>query len=784
MGYNTSMRFKGEVRWSEPEEQALYREAEECLIGRYLHYSREVERLRESWMAIDHLIANSIQQAGWDNPPDREPFFGRIDISFDREFAESRYIGYSGIDVADTRILDWRTPLAEVYYSGAGVGKVCSYEAPRGVLQVRLTLRRRFKNVAQIISTEHESLPFYGDVQKDAEQLFADYLEEMLARYTDGLMRDIVRTIDEEQNEAIRTDKPCIVVVGRPGTGKTSVALHRIAYLNYKRQQESRGGRRTSHFAYISPTVRLCAYTSGVFRNIPDTFPEYWSVDSFMTEIIKSYYRHFSSRRLPSIQAGITIGMTCQDYTQAESALPGIQQLHSSPLIGELAYLLKLSAFLQIKTIVQTTGRERLEKFAGVVERISNRLRYVRNELTLREGEPNVNPCIKAAEASIDRFSSILRFCKTILSITSGVHNTTVDLSGVEASSLLCQGRLFHEFEKAFNTLRKKSPFWWEVNREFVSYDDQLRDYIPSLQKVLETLDPIQLFRKAWSDPQVRNFVQRKFGKDALSYLQALSERPVNEVFHDEKPLLCLFMHSVFKMDKTPLDKYAAIAIDEVQNLPYSLLLCIRRMAPQGCDIILMADPDQRTSLLGSDTAQVARLFGTTEYRLTRVYRSNPHILNAARALLNTQEPIVLVRREGLKPELYESPDENLATLAKHLLDTKGYTNVAIITKCLEDAKALGQRINLPVVSEDKAEILRDAFIIPLSLCAGLEFDAVIVWNAADEQYAPDSEADKRKLYVASTRAMHQLIFHKHLKTPSTLVDALIGRQLVVPASL
>jgi DNA helicase-2/ATP-dependent DNA helicase PcrA len=782
MGYNTSMRFKGEVRWLEPEEQALYREAKKCLNERYQRYSREVKRLRKSWMAIDHLTADSIQQAGWDNPPDGEPFFGRIDISFDREVAESRYIGYSGIDVADSRILDWRTPLAEVYYSGAGVGKVSSYEAPRGVLQVRLTLRRRFKNVAQIISTEHESLPFYGDVQQDAEQLFADYLEEMLARYTDGLMRDIVRTIDEEQNEAIRTDKPCIVVVGRPGTGKTSVALHRIAYLNYKRQQESRGGRRTSHFAYISPTVRLCTYTSGVFRNIPDTFPEYWSVDSLMTEIIKAHHRHFSSRRLPSIQAGITIGIGCQDYMQAESALQGVQQLHSSPLIGELVYLLKLSAFLRVKTIVETTGRERFEEFSRAVESINTHLGSIRNRLTLRKDEPNVNPCIKAAEASIDRLSSILRFCKTILSITSGVHNTTIDLSGVEASSLLCQGKLLREFAQTFNTLREKYPFW-EVTREDVSYDDQLRDYIPSLQKILETLNPVQLFRKVWSDPQVWNFVQQKFGEDALSYLQALAERPINEVFHDEKPLLCLFMHSVFKMDQTPLDKYAAIAIDEVQNLPYSLLLCIRRMAPQGCDIILMADPDQRTSLLGSDTAQVARLFGTTEYRLTRVYRSNPHILIAARALLNTQEPIVLVRREGLKPELYESPDENLATLAKHLLDTKGYTNVAIITKCLEDAKALGQRVNLPVVSEDKAEILRGAFIIPLSLCAGLEFDAVIVWNAADEQYAPDSEEDKRKLYVASTRAMHQLIFHKYPNTPSTLVDALVSRQLVVQAS-
>ena len=77
-----------------------------------------------------------------------------------------------------------------------------------------------------------------------------------------------------------------------------------------------------------------------------------------------------------------------------------------------------------------------------------------------------------------------------------------------------------------------------------------------------------------------------------------------------------------------------------------------------------------------------------------------------------------------------------------------------------------------------------EALSLSRSVCAGLEFDAVIVWNAADEQYAPDSEADKRKLYVASTRAMHQLIFHKHPKTPSTLVDALVGRQLVVQASV
>ena len=101
----------------------------------------------------------------------------------------------------------------------------------------------------------------------------------------------------------------------------------------------------------------------------------------------------------------------------------------------------------------------------------------------------------------------------------------------------------------------------------------------------------------------------------------------------------------------------------------------------------------------------------------------------------------------------------------------------------MEDAKALGQRIDRPVISEDKPEVLRGAFIIPLSLCAGLEFDAVIIWNAINEQYAPDSEADKRKLYVASTRAMHQLIFHKYPNTPSTLVDALVSRQLVVQAS-
>ena len=766
------MRFKGNVRWEEAEEQALYREARKCLNNRYQHYSREVRRLRRSWMTIDHLIADSIEQSGWNTMPDGEAFFGRVDVSFDGVEVVSRYIGYSGIDVADTHILDWRTPLAEVYYSGAKVGNV-SYKAPRGVVQVQLTLRRRFKNAAQIVSAEYELLPFYDDVVTDAGHLFVNYLEEMLARHTDGLMRDIVRTIDEEQNEAIRTDSPCIMVVGKPGTGKTSVALHRIAYLNYKRQHESRGRYRVPHFAYISPTVRLCVYTSGVFRNIPDTFPEYWSVDSLMNEIIKAHYRHFQRRKSLAIQERLGY----EEGMHAGNALQGVKQLHTSPLIGQLVDLLKFSAFTQVAAIAETIGREKMEEFTQSVERIHTNLSFIRNRLTLREGESGVKPCIKDAEACIASLSSILGLCKTILRITERLHDDTIDLSGVEASNLLCRGRLFSEFRKSLEALRKKYPFW-EVTREDVSYDAQLRDYLPSLQKILETIAPIQLFRKAWRDPQVRSFVERNLGEELLPYLQALAQRPADEISYDEKPLLCLFLNSVFRVNSTPLDKYDAIAIDEVQNLPYSLLLCIHQLAPRGCNIILMADPDQRTSLLGSDATHVAKLFNATKYRLTRVYRSNPHILNTARALLNTQEPIRLMRREGLKPELRELPDEEIANLAQHTLDAHGYTNVAIITRHLEDAKLLGQRLNLRVIDEDKPEILAGVFVVPLSLCAGLEFDAVIVWNASDEQYTHDSEEDRRKLYVASTRAMHQLIFHKYPNAPSTLVDALIRRNL------
>jgi len=779
------MRFKGEVRWLEPEEQALYREAKKCLNERYQRYSREVKRLRKSWMAADHLLADSIEQAGWNTPPDREPFFGRVDVSFDGATVESRYVGSSDIDVADTRIIDWRTPLAEVYYSAASMGYV-SYPAPGGTVSIKLTLRRRFRNVAQIISTEHESLPFYGDVQQDAEQLFADYLEEMLARYSDGMMRDIVRTIDEEQNEAIRTDKPCIVVVGRPGTGKTSVALHRIAYLNYKRQQESRGGRRTSHFAYISPTVRLCAYTSGVFWNIPDTSPEYWSADSLMDEIIKTHYSHFLYRRLPSIED--RLGYEERMLQEREQLSKAIHLFHTEEPQSALLNVFMEGTTNQIEDIIHKNKEiiEITEDFVKSLEKLIERLQeFLQKEQLNSQERKDVESLIRIVRKCKDRIYPLMIFLDKAKTLP-------IELDEIKLCYRLISARAVSDLKKS---LKKLAESLENQGRKYLSLRDvssdmpntnQIHDsvYWKQLRQILNSLEPLQLFRKAWRDSQVMSFVQRQLGTEALTYLQALAERPINEVFHDEKPLLCLFMHSVFKMDQTPLDKYAAIAIDEVQNLPYSLLLCIRRMAPQGCDIILMADPDQRTSLLGSDTAQVARLFETTEYRLTRVYRSNPHILNAARALLNTQEPIVLVRREGLKPELYESPDENLAKLAKHLLDTKSYTNVAIITKCLEDAKALGQRVNLPVVSEDKAEILRGAFIIPLSLCAGLEFDAVIVWNAADEQYAPDSEADKRKLYVASTRAMHQLIFHKHPKTPSKLVDALIGRQLVVPASL
>ncbi|GBC89955.1 MAG: hypothetical protein KatS3mg021_2622 [Fimbriimonadales bacterium] len=777
------MRFKGKVRWLEKEEQELYRIAMDYFRSRARAYSSRIRELQRSWLAIDHLLAKTIRESGWHNIPE-VAFFGRIDISFDGFEVESRYIGYAGADIEDTRILDWRTPLADVYYSAYGVGRV-SYIADGKVKEVELTLRRKFREhgrTISIISTEHAPLPFYsvprelpGEVDIKPRKGFSDYLDELLSRTSDALMRDIVKTIDAEQNRAIRTDSRALLVRGGPGTGKTAVALHRIAYLNYQHQNQ-KPRRAGLQLAYISPTQRLGVYTSGVFRSIPDSIPHFFSIDELMDHYIRMHAQWLPKREQNRIRLESRLQFEERMLSASNDLKRAFQQLNSSDMVGRLVYRLQEVAIERIRNEI---GAERIQNLLTDLGEARNQLANLRKELSPYDNSRGVKGILDIVKTVCEHMDNALQLLEELTALTKEQMAQWLSKESVSSLSELTENRIFKEIDNRLNHLVWELPALRELPRLNRSASEIISKYSAELRKVLDMLNPFWLFRSALEVPQIIEFVEQKVGKNAKQILKSF-HRDDYEIAYGAKPLVCLFLQSLCSTQESLLSGHAVITIDEAQNLPYSALLFIRRLTGTSSYITVIGDSNQSIATLGSSLHDIERLFDAQAYHLTQVYRSNPHIIRAALVLLNQEQaPNFLMRTTGAMPTVFRGSIEGAANLARDLHVRNKYNSTAIITKTLDEAIRIGEITKLPVAKEDSPSPTTGIFVIPLNLCSGLEFDAVVVANVSDENYDSNSPEDRRRLYVASTRAMHTLVFHQEPNSTSSLIDSLLSRNLV-----
>ena len=154
------------------------------------------------------------------------PFFGRVDFCFEEEDeAEPFYIGIGNFSERagmTPLIYDWRAPVSGLFYD-YDKGPAC-YEAPSGEIHGNIDAKWQYK-----IRGGKMIYDFESDVKIDDE-----ILKQELGSSGDAQLKSIVRTIQKEQNEIIRNTKDRILVIqGAAGSGKTSIALHRIAYLLY-----------------------------------------------------------------------------------------------------------------------------------------------------------------------------------------------------------------------------------------------------------------------------------------------------------------------------------------------------------------------------------------------------------------------------------------------------------------------------------------------------------------------------------------------------------------------
>ena len=186
----------------------------------------------------------------------KSPFFARIDFKEDgEEGPEKIVIGLYSLKDLDGNIMvhDWRAPVCSLYYD-ATPGR-CSFESPSGTIAGELTLKRQYV-------CENGRLKYFVNTEYSIDD---SMLLDILSGATSGHMRQIVATIQSEQNAAIRHERARVLsVTGGAGSGKTSVAMHRAAYLMYRHRDYLNA----QCIAVLSPTNAFSEYISCVLPDL------------------------------------------------------------------------------------------------------------------------------------------------------------------------------------------------------------------------------------------------------------------------------------------------------------------------------------------------------------------------------------------------------------------------------------------------------------------------------------------------------------------------------------
>ena len=206
----------------------------------------------------------------------KAPYFARIDFKFAGEEAfEKIYIGRASLmeeKENEIYVYDWRSPIASMFYRFT-TGPA-SYDAPVGQINGELNLKRQYE-------IKNGKLEYYFDADV---QIVDEFLRKLLSQNTSPQMRAIVETIQKEQDIVIRDmENELMMVQGVAGSGKTSIALHRVAYLMY---QGLSAKLNANNIVIISPNALFARYISRVLPELGEENVVTFVFEEMLTKLL------------------------------------------------------------------------------------------------------------------------------------------------------------------------------------------------------------------------------------------------------------------------------------------------------------------------------------------------------------------------------------------------------------------------------------------------------------------------------------------------------------------
>ena len=208
------------------------------------------------------------------------PYFGRIDFQEDKKKESVPiYIGihsYYDTEKNENVIHDWRAPISTMFYDYE-TGKA-HYESPSGIINGTINLKRQYRIRRSVMEFMLESSINIQD----------DILQKELSSTSDERMKNIVATIQREQNLIIRNEEAkTLIIQGVAGSGKTSIALHRVAYILYR----FKGEISSKDILIISPNKVFADYISNVLPELGEETIEECGFEELMDKQLQSKYK-------------------------------------------------------------------------------------------------------------------------------------------------------------------------------------------------------------------------------------------------------------------------------------------------------------------------------------------------------------------------------------------------------------------------------------------------------------------------------------------------------------
>lgn len=669
------------------------------------------------------------------------PYFARIDFLEEGEKkVESIYLGISSYldqDSEEFLVYDWRAPISSLYYDYA-LG-IANFKAPGGIVSGELKLKRQFIIKNATIQGMFDTGITIGD----------ELLQEVLGKQSDTQMKSIVATIQQEQNKVIRNEKGKLLIVqGAAGSGKTSAALQRVAFLLYKYRETLEA----EEILLFSPNPMFNSFIRNVLPELGEENMQQTTFQQYLQHSLGDYFEiedPFSQMEYMLTAQKEEIYEVRRKAAKYKSSFQYMDQIE-----GYLTYLSKQGLIFKdiiFRGNVLFSSEEIYAYFYNLSSTISiaNRIKLVSNwllgELKGIEKKERNKEWVEDEIQYLSKEEYQFYFQK----ISKQKRFTQDTFDDFDREQVMLSK---YVVKRHFNTIRRNIN-----SHSFIEMSAIYQQLFELPRQTITQIGEENISDSDWNDICI-------FSMNEITYKRLPYEDATPYLYLKEKI-------EGFKVNTNV--KY--VFIDEAQDYSAFQFAFIKHLFPNA-RLTVLGDMNQaiyaHNSYSGIEALKVLFESERTEMiELKRSYRSTKQIIEFTRAFLENGKEIDPFNREGSKPVIIKKNDteELIKAIAQKIRTLDSYKTIAVICKTASESEEvhilLRAYIEVYLVDKRSNKFDLGVVVIPAYLAKGIEFDAVIIFNGSNELYG--SEDVRNLFYTACTRAMHELfVYYKGEMTP------------------